>query len=285
MAKRIALLIVIFIVIGISGSNVMALPPMGPPRALVGQDRWGVDVGFSHSKMDLEAFGTAREDPSGAGWLPASYAKHKIEDYTSNMLLGRLSFGAYDTVDVFVCFGMSNAQDDMTEELSTGADGNKYTGLDCGYGFAYGLGARATFWQEGDIVWGGLVQILWENPKDGDIDLAPTDGDPSQLSGDVELDLQEIQVAVGPTVQMEGFSVYGGPFLHFVTGDIDIDATGTDSFSAVNRVDLSQDIREESEFGFFAGAQGEVDQDTSWFVEFQITGDAWGIGIGGTRKF
>ena len=285
MAKRIALLIVIFIVIGLSGSIALALPPMGPPKALVGQDRWAVDLGVSHSKMDLQAFGTAREDPDGAGWRPASFADHRIEDYTSNMLLGRICYGAYDTVDVFVCLGLSDAQDDMTEELATGADGNKYTGLDSGHGFAYGLGARATFWQEGDLTWGGLIQILWENPGDGDIDLTPTDGDPTKLTGDAELDLQEIQVAVGGSVQMDGFSVYGGPFLHFVTGDLDVDAIGTDSFSAVNRVDLSADIREESEFGIFAGAQGEVDQDTAWFLEFQITGDAWGIGLGGERKF
>lgn len=285
MAKRIALFIVILIVIGMSGSIALALPPMGPPRALVGQDRWAVDLGVSHSKMDLQAFGKSREDPGGAGWLPSSYADHRIEDYTSNMVLGRVCYGAYDTVDVFVCLGLSDAQDDMTEELATGPDGNKYTDLDSSHGFAYGLGARATFWQEGNIIWGGLVQILWENPSDGDIDLRPTDGDPSKLSGDVEIDLQEIQVAVGPTVQMEGLSVYGGPFLHFVTGDLDVEATGTDSFSAVNRVDLSADIREESEFGVFAGAQGQVDQDTFWFVEFQITGDAWGIGIGGERRF
>ncbi|MBN2317330.1 MAG: hypothetical protein JXM79_25630 [Sedimentisphaerales bacterium] len=285
MAKRIALLTVIFIVIGLSGSVVMALPPMGPPRALVGQDRWAIDVGVSHSKMDLEAYGEAREDPDGAGWLPKTYAKHKIEDLTSNTLLGRLSFGAYDTVDVFVCLGLSDAQDDMTEDLATGGDGNKYTGLECSHGLAYGVGARATFWQEGNIVWGGLFQILWQNPSDGDVDLAPIDGDPAKLSGDVELDIQEIQVAVGPTITFDGFSVYGGPFLHFVTGDLDIDASGIDSFAAVNRVELSQDIREESEFGGFIGAQGEVDKNTSWFAEVQLTGDAWGIGIGGMRKF
>lgn len=86
-------------------------------------------------------------------------------------------------------------------------------------------------------------------------------------------------------MQLNGFSVYGGPFLHFVTGDLDVEAAGVDSFSAINRVDLSQDIREESEFGVFAGAQGQVNEDTSWFVEFQITGDAWGVGVGGVRKF
>jgi len=285
MVKKIVLSAVILIVIGLSGSVVMALPPMGPPRAVVGQDRWAVGVGFSHSKMDLEAFGEVREDPDGAGWLPASYAKHKIEDLTSNMLLGRISYGAYDTIDVFACIGLSDARDDMTEELASGADGNRYTGLDNSHGLAYGIGARATFWQEGDIVWGGLVQILWENPSDGDIDLTPTDGDPAKLSGDVELELQEIQVAVGPTVQLEGISLYGGPFLHFVKGDLDIDVSGVDSFSALNRVDASLDIREETEFGVFVGAQGEANQDMSWFVEIQMTGDAWGIGIGGIGRF
>lgn len=285
MSKRTALFVVIFILIGLSGSIVMALPPMGPPRAVVGQDRWAFGVGFSHSKMDLEAFGEAREDPDGAGWLPASFAKHKIEDLTSNMVLGRLSYGVHDTLDVFACVGLSDARDDMTEELATGSDGNRYTGWDSSYGLAYGLGARATFWEEGDLVWGGLVQILWENPRRGDIDLAPTDGDPAKLSGEVELNLQEIQVALGPTVKLNGFSVYGGPFLHFVSGDLDVDASGTDSFAAVNRVDLSQDIREESEFGAFVGAQGEANQDTSWFVEFQITGDAWGVGAGGIVRF
>jgi hypothetical protein len=206
------------------------------------------------------------------------------------MVLGRISYGAYETIDVFACVGLSDATDDMTEDLAAGGDGNKYTGMECGHGFAYGLGARATFWQEGDIVWGGLVQILWENPSEGDIDLtssasAVNPPDASRLSGDAEIDLQEIQVAVGPTVQLQGFSVYGGPFLHFVTGDLDVEVTGKDSSLTDNRVKLSQDIREECEFGFFAGGQGEVDADTSWFVEFQITGDAWGIGIGGVRKF
>jgi len=284
MSKRIALLAAALIVMG-SGSVLFALPPMGPPRALVGQDQWAVGVGFSHSRMDLEGSGTAREDPDGGGWLPPSYAEHRIEDLTSNMVLARVSYGAFDSVDVFACLGLSDAQDDMTEELATGADGNRYRELDCGHGFAYGFGARATFWQEDDIAWGGLVQALWQNPSDGDIDLVPKDGDPARMSGDAELDLLEIQVAVGPTVQANGFSVYGGPFLHFVSGDLDVSVAGTDSFLAVNRVELSQDVDQESELGFFVGAQGDANQDITWYAEFQITGDAWGIGVGGVRKF
>ena len=288
MAKRNTLFAVILIVIGLSGSIVMALPPMGPPRALVGQDRWAVDLGVSHSKMDLEADGTTLENPNGVAWLPEAASGHDIEDLTSNTLLGRVSYGAYDTIDVFVCLGLSDAQDDMTETKNSNyasPGGNRYSGIEAGHGLAYGLGARATFWAEGDLIWGGLVQILWHNPSEGDIDLVPQDGDPSKMSGDVEMDYLEIQVAVGPTLMMDGFSVYGGPFLHFIDGDMDVDIAGADSFSANNQVKLSQDIEEESLFGGFAGASGEIDKDTSWFVEFQITGDAWGIGIGGLRKF
>ncbi|MHC4542424.1 MAG: hypothetical protein ACYS74_21995 [Planctomycetota bacterium] len=108
----------------------------------------------------LEAFGKAREDPDGGGWLPASYSKHKIEDYTTNLILGRLDYGVTRDLDVFLCLGFSDAQDDMSEERATGSQGNEYSGLDCDFGFAWGLGTRATFLQEGDVTWGGLLQVI-----------------------------------------------------------------------------------------------------------------------------
>ncbi|UCC96839.1 MAG: hypothetical protein JSW66_13455 [Phycisphaerales bacterium] len=285
MTKKIALLAVGLIVVGACSSVVSALPAMGPPRALVGQDQYAVGLGYSHSQMDLEAFGRAREDPDGGGWLPASYSKHRIEDYTTNLILGRLDYGATQDLDVFLCLGFSDAQDDMSEERATGSQGNEYSGLDCDFGFAWGLGARATFWQEGDVTWGGLAQVIWENPDEGDIRVTPTDGDPSRLTGDAELELWEVQIAAGPTVQLEGFCVYGGPFLHFVRGDLDASLSGTDSFAAINRIELSQDIRQESELGFYAGVQGDASESTSWYAEYRITGDAWGVGVGAVRRF
>jgi hypothetical protein len=86
-------------------------------------------------------------------------------------------------------------------------------------------------------------------------------------------------------VQLEGFCVYGGPFLHFVRGDIEASLSGTDSFAATNRIELSQDIRQESELGFYAGVQGDASQSTSWYAEYRITADAWGVGIGAVRRF
>lgn len=285
MNKKISLLALVFIGAGLFSSTVLALPPMGPPKALLGQDRWAVGVEYAHWKMDLEAYGRAQEDPVGMGWLDPTYAKHKIEDLTSNMFFGNLGYGLSDNWDVFLRLGASEAQDDMTESRIDGLPPNEYRGLDCSYGFAWGFGTRATFWQDGDLSWGGLFQVTWENPDDGSISLRPSDGDPSVLKGDIELDLREIQIATGPTLQLDGFCIYGGPFLHFIKGDLDISASGEDSTPLLNRVRLSQDVREDSQFGGYAGIRWETYKKASLYAECQLTDDAWGIGIGAIWRF
>lgn len=284
MNKKIALLALV-IGVCVSSSTVLALPPMGPPKALLGQDRWAVGVEYAHGQMDLEAYGRAQEDPDGMGWLDPTYTKHKIEDLTSDMFLSSLGYGVSDNWDIFVRLGASDAQDDMTERRIDGSQPNEYRGLDCSYGFAWGFGTRATFWQDGDLSWGGLFQITWENPDDGSISLRPSDGDPSVLKGDVELDLREIQIATGPTLQLDGYCIYGGPFLHFVKGDLDISASGEDSTPLLNRLISSQDIREESRFGGYAGVRWDTSENASLYAECQLTGDAWGIGVGAVWRF
>ena len=288
MQKKIASLAVGLIIVGACSSVVSALPAMGPPRAFVGQDQWTIGLGYSYSQMDLEASGKSREDPGSTVWGPWLSSKHDIQDLTSNVLLGQLGYGVSQNLDVFVCLGVSDAQDDMKETVASGAAAGEYSGLDGGLGFAWGLGARATFLQDGDLTWGGLIQVIWENPGDGDITLSPEPPAlPNRLTGDAELDLREIQIAVGPTWQLESFCIYGGPFLHFVDGDIEASVSGLDASGVppLERVELKEDINEESIFGIYAGLQGEASENISWYAEYRMTGDAWGVGIGAIRRF
>lgn len=288
MQNKLARLAGVLIILGACSSVVFALPLMGPPRAMIGQDQWNVGLGYSYSQMDLEASGKSREDPGTGTWGPWLGSKHDIEKLTSNLVLGQVGYGVSESMDVSLYLGVSDAQDDMKESTAGVYPGDKYTGLDCGLGFAWGLGARATFWKDGDITWGGLLQILWENPSDGDISLEPEPPTlPNHLTGDAELDLREILVAAGPTVQLEGFSIYGGPFLHFVDGTIETSVSGLDSsgIPPVDRVELSEDIKQASEIGVYAGLEGEADAETSWYAEYRMTADAWGVGIGAVRKF
>lgn len=281
MEKRTAMLVVALVVVSMCSSVVLALPPMGPPKAMVGQDQWTVGVGFSHGEMDLEVRGKGRESQGGS--FVVGLDRHDIEDLTTNMVLGSLGFGVSDSWDVFVSVGGADAEDDITGELAGGAVGNQYTGFDSSYEIAYGFGSRATFWEDGDVTWGGLFQIIWQNP-DGSIDLKAANDPTFTLTGDAELDFWELQIAAGPTWEGDNFRVYGGPFLHIVDGDVDMDTTGFDG-AATWQVISNGDVREASQFGGYAGAQWLMYENTIANVEVQFTSDAWAVGIGAVWKF
>ena len=287
MEKKIALLAVALMIVAVSNSAVLALVPMGPPKALLGQDVWDIGIEYTSNKMDLEAVGKVSEiqvDPRYVS--PSIKGKHKIEDLKSNIVMGKAGYGINDNWDAFVRLGLAEAKGDIEQILPEQAIPDMYKGFDGSFGLAWGFGTRATFWQDEELSWGGLFQITWQEPDDSSISLA---GD-SEFSGDAEMEIREVQIAVGPTWRVEDtIRIYGGPFLHFVNGDLDI--SGKTTLESISGDDLEiltkakGDIEEESQFGGYVGAHLDVDENTSCFIECQLTGDAWGIGIGAARRF
>jgi len=278
-SRKAQLAVVIIMLTVVCSSPALALPPMGPPKATLGENQWAVDFKYAYQEMDLELNGKVREN-LGAGWSQNYLTKYTIEELTSNMFLGSLGYGICDTWDVFVHLGAGDAKDDIAEILGCGRPGWRYQGFNGGYGLVWGLGTRATFGQEGNLTWGGLFQMTWSNPGDSSVKLR---GDP-EFSGDVELDFWEIQIAAGPTLQFDGFSIYGGPFLHFVKGDMDLKGSTVEE-SVTLLVESSADIREESIFGGYGGVQWDIAEKVCWYTEYQFTGDAWGFGTGIVWKF
>jgi len=271
MSRRIATLAVVIMVAGFCSSVAVALPTMGPPKAMIGMDQWVVGLNYSRSNMDLESWGDQRNAPDVGPTLD-DYTRFEIDGLESNMVLGQLGYGVHDNWDAFVHIGASDAADEIKEDPSTGT-GSTYTGLDGSLGIAWGFGTRVTFWEDEGVTWGGLFQTTWSDPDESDVKLK---GD-STFSGDADLDFWEVQVALGPTVEMDGVSIYGGPFLHFVGGDLDIDGRST---ADATNVTISQDLREESHIGGYVGAQWFVNDSTCAHVELQFTGDAWAAGVG-----
>ena len=88
--------------------------------------------------------------------------------------------------------------------------------------------------------------------------------------------MQEIQIALGPTYTAEGVMIYGGPFLHLIDGDMDLQSGATK---------VSADLEEESEVGGYIGAQFDIMENAAINVEYQLTGDAQGIFAGITWVF
>jgi len=280
MEKKIALLAVALIVVFVSNSVVLALVPMGPPKALLGQDRWDIGIEYANTTMDLEATGDVTEIWAIPGGPFFEKVKHNINDLKSNIVLARAGYGINDDWDAFVRVGVVDAKDEIEQTYDDGDPSVTYKGFDGSFGLAWGFGTRATFWQDEEVSWGGLFQVTWLEPGDSSIDLA---GDPA-FSGDAEIDIWEVQIAIGPTLRLDdNFRVYGGPFLHFVNGDLDISGETDIGFRVFTEAE--GDIEEKSQFGGYVGAHLDVDENTSCCIELQFTGDAWAIGLGAARRF
>ncbi len=275
MENRKAQLVVFVILVGVCSSPALALPPMGPPKSTLEKGQLAIDFKYSYSEMDLDLSGKVREN-QGEGWSECDYTKYRIIDLTSNMFLGSLDYGICDNWDVFGHVGAADAKDEMKETQACGKSGQRYYDFSGDYGLAWGFGTRTTFCEVDNITWGGVFQMTWSNYEQSSVKLQ---GDPT-FSGDLDLDFWEIQVAIGPTLQLDGLSIYGGPFLHFVKGDMVLKSS-----SGVVLVESKGDIREESIFGGYGGIQWDITEETYWYTEYQVTGDAWGIGTGVAWKF
>jgi len=285
MEKKLRLLGVVLIVAMVAGSSALALAPMGPPTAGLNQGQFRVGAEYGYSEMDLEIDAST---PGEGG---------TIVDLESNMFFATLGYGVMDNWEFYVQLGVANAEFDKVE----GDDGDDdKLGFDGDYGFAYGFGTKYTFWEQMEgLKWGVLFQMKWINTEDTmsftfaetvDIGETPVPGTTTEAL-DLELDYYEMQIAVGPTWQaMDGLCVYGGPFLHFVSGDADGDLTGTWDDGAGTTLTFtpeswSDDLEEESTFGGYVGAQLDVTEQMTAFAEVMFTGDAWGLGIGGGWVF
>jgi len=286
MEKRIALLVVGLIGVCFFSSTVLALSPMGPPRSFLEPNQWAVGIDYGLETMDLEATSTITETILHEGDPPAvaspRKAVQKIKDFKSNIVMGRVGYGISENWDAFVRLGIADGDSDIDQTYPDGAATDKFKGYDGSFGFAWGIGTRATFWENDNVTWGGLLQITWFDPDDGDIILS---GDSNYLSGSADIDMWEVQIALGPTWQVDDkLSVYGGPFLHFVNGDFDISYKTVDMGDEIHYKG-SGDIEEESQLGGYVGAHWDVRENIDCYIEGQFTGDAWGIGIGAARRF
>ncbi|MCJ7719823.1 outer membrane beta-barrel protein [Candidatus Bathyarchaeota archaeon] len=164
----------------------------------------------------------------------------ELDGVTSNMIFGNLGYGIMDDWEAFVRLGVANVD---VEDFSGD------------YGLAWGLETKVTFLKQENLNWGALFQMTWSNSEDED----------------VEFDFYDMQIAVGPTWKLsETLSIYGGPFVHLIDGDVSDD---------------NGDLEEDSAFGGYVGAEAALADNTSLFGEVQFTGAGWAIGTGVAWKF
>jgi hypothetical protein len=288
------LLLCVVVVVCLCGVTAMALDPMGPPAAGLKQGQWSAGIDYSSSDMDLKLDGKVSWNEKywsyGEGFSTDSDSwkfDEKVKGVKANKIYANIGYGIMDNWDVFVRLGGADGDFDYA---------NEDIAFDSDYVFAYGFGTRMTFWQDADLKIGGLFQMSWANglkdTKSG-VDAGSDGGyayaDTWSWSG--EVDITEFQIAIGPTwTPAQGFSIYGGPFLHFVTGSIE----STEIYTELDEYDrdididtykMSGDITEDSCFGGYIGAQVQLGENAFVSGEWMTTGDAQAYGVGVVCKF
>ncbi len=231
--KTVLYLLSIVVVAGLLSSSAWALTPLGPPRAGLKQKQNSLGFSFASSEMDLEI--------SGYG---LSYTATDIDWKT---YLANLGYGLSDDCELYVLLGFSKCS---TDDFNGSTE------------FSWGFGSKFTVAKDKQVTWGGLFQMVSLSSEDSATSEVPIQG---YTSASVDVQLFDIQIAFGPTYTQEAFSIYGGPFLHFVDGDLDVRANWDSG---------SVDIEQESEFGGYFGAMIELAESASLFGEYQMTGDA-----------
>jgi len=266
------------LILALTGSAI-ALSPIGPGQAVLGEDQWGVGINLGFQSMDLAADGTYYEyPPTPIRGTPDKIALEDIESISSFVQIG---LGLSPQWDIYGCIGVSEAQGDAT--VKTASSGTPTQGITDGEKFdingdhelAWGFGTRFTLTDNETVKWGGMARMTWQKPKGNSTWTAKADPG-YQTTGTWELDYWEFIVAVGPTFVYDNVEFYCGPFLHMVRGDMDFAGTTTDG----SRASTSQDLEEENMVGGYAGMQVDLCENTLFYVDGQYTGKAWGIGLG-----
>lgn len=255
----------------LGGTTAFALDPIGPPVADMefGQFKFGVD--FSHTNMDFELKnGIWFEYLDGVfdNWGDA--VDLTLKDFEANRYYAKLGYGISDNCEAFFRLGGSSAEfGDSLWEDNEEFDSNAEP--------AFGFGIKATFLDEGNFQLGGLIQANWSE-YDGMLYAS------HWASSDfVEVDMAEIQIALGMNCMLsDRVSVYGGPFFHFLDGELYDTFTEVDAGTGgLLTSEYLWDIEQDSVFGGYLGTKMELTDNCFLNIEFQHTSaaDAFGASI------
>jgi len=260
MEKRIMLVSAVFLAacLGVSASA-----SIGTPTAGLGQGQWSLGFDYTYSTQDLDKIKMKGSDES---------EKYKNRDFNVNRYYGVLSYGLTEEWEVSAKVGIA----DVKTQLKGEGD-DEWSGHNFDNDIAWGWGTKVTFLKQEKCDWGASLQMNWLNTS---WDQKYEDGKES-----IDIDTYDLLIAVGPTVDMGGWKLYGGPFFYYLSGDVDWKGSETDEDDGLVTWKESGDLRAKSNFGGYIGAQFELAKNWDAGVEFSLTGDGWGLGTGITFKF
>lgn len=239
-------------------TQVLAFDLMGPTTSrLKDSGDSSVAVEYFWSSMEIDADGIPE-----LGLLSDTIKDVEIDKLSANFALG-MGRGS----EIFLRLGVADADPDEGDNQENVAG---YIGSS-DENFFIGGGAKWTLYDDGNFGWGLLTQMSWADYDFGQRSYS-INGYNVNFSTDVEI--YEFQIATGPTYTItDNITIYGGPFLYFLSGDADLEGTIDGSPGTV-----STDLEEESLLGGYIGAGLELGPKAVISFEAQTTSGSYGMG-------
>jgi hypothetical protein len=235
MKKVVVLMCVVSMSAGASASSFM-----GPPTAELEQGQWKAGYIFSYSELDIEGTETSLADEKYT-FKPGEITRHYFD----------LGYGLAENLELNLLLGVASVDLGDFEYDDGDVSPGDFTGSDdCSYGF----NAKCTFVDDETIDWGAMLQMTWFS------------GDGKWEGNDEEFDAYDLQIAVGPTIDMGGWDLYGGGYFYMLDGDLKAIGIWKD------------DLEEEDKYGGYVGAACKIMKNTDLTIECIFSRDTLGIG-------
>lgn len=259
---------------------------LGTPTAELEKGQWGAGFSYTYIDMDLDQIKLTvkwQEFDAGGALVDSGVEKFKLDmkNVKTQRYYGTIGYGVADWCEVFVQLGIADVKGKTRDDPP--GPGEDWEGHNFDNDFAWGLGTRITFYEQNNIRWGTSVQMNW---LDTSVDYKEAGADWTD-KWQINFETLDLLIAVGPTVDMGGWKLYGGPFYYYLSGDLD--ANGTETWTGPpagsERWKASGDLEADSNFGGFVGGQFELAGNCDMTTELSFTGDSWAIATGVVWKF
>jgi len=260
---------------------------IGTPTAELEKSQWNVGFNYTYISMDLAKIKYSESsqefDPAGNpdGDPETDSYKEEINDNNVQRYYGTIGYGVTDVWEAYVQLGIADVKAQTKEE------GEESEGHNFDNDFAWGWGTRYTFYEQDNIRWGASLQMNWLDTSVGHKGTWVDGGLDGTWNATIDYETYDLLIAVGPTADMGGWNLYGGPFYYYLSGEIDGEVTitpsGWDTAAEIEK--FSGDLEADSNFGGFVGAQISLKENCDLTTELSFTGDGMAIGAGVTWAF
>ena len=273
MNKMTMLLGLLVAIMSVSASGVGFI---GAPTAGLEQGQWNVGFNYMYSDMELDKtkISGAWAEFDGAGDLVdggSESFKIEIDNVKTQRYYGTIGYGLTDSWEAYVQLGIA----DLKAQIRDADEPDDWDGFNFDNDFAWGWGTKYTFHEQGNCRWGASVQMNW---LDTSWDMKSTDSFGTEEE-QIDYSTYDLIIAVGPTVDMGGWNLYGGPFYYMLDGDLDVE--GTETWATGSEIwKYSGDLEEDSSFGAFVGTQCMLMDKYCLTTELSLTGGGWAFGAG-----